>query len=65
MLTKPPHMTIAEAATQNHVHPWTLYTAIRLGELECYRVGRGRRSIRVSVAQLRAWLERGKQESVA
>jgi excisionase family DNA binding protein len=58
-------MTIAEAARLNHVHPWTLYVAIRSGELECYRVGRARRSIRVSLAQLQAWLDRGRAESVA
>jgi excisionase family DNA binding protein len=57
-------MTIAEAARQNHVHPWTLYTAIRLRELECYRVGSARRSIRVSDAQLKAWLDRGREEAV-
>jgi excisionase family DNA binding protein len=58
-------MTIAEAAEHKRVHPWTLYTAIRLGELECYRVGHARRAIRVSEAQLQAWLERGRKESVA
>jgi hypothetical protein len=55
-------MTIGEAAKAKHVHP---YTAIRLRELECYRIGSARRAIRVSEEQLQAWLDHGVRKSVA
>jgi excisionase family DNA binding protein len=53
--------TVTEAAKLYQLHPWTIYSAIRLHELECYRVGHARRSIRMNESQLRDWLEKGRQ----
>ena len=50
-------MKVREAAAKINASPSFVYSAIRDGRLRCYRIGKGQGGIRVSEAQLQAFLQ--------
>jgi excisionase family DNA binding protein len=55
-------LSVKDVAARLKVSLATVYNLIQDAEIECYRIGRGRGTVRVSEDQLQAYLEKARKQ---